>query len=153
MNFQFCHPVERAQSVVFQIWNWTRHERRIVSGSDVDETNAFVVSPSRISSPAHVRSDAFQVLPPSFFPPHALYNVSVCYCIQWHLHLNGPSGTSCLVDRELTYVLRRERGKTHPSALMFHQHSYTCLRYYDVIYLDVKQTEKNFCYSLAQRFL
>jgi len=101
----------------------------LVSGSDVGETNVFVVSPSRISSPVHARSDAFQVLPLSF-SPHALYNVSVCYCIQWHLHLNGPSGTSCLVDRELTYVLRPERGETHPSALMIQDtrsiHTHVC---------------------------
>jgi len=112
----------KEQSVVFQIWNRTRHERRTCEWLRCGETNVFGLSASRISSPAHARSNAFQFLPPSV-SPHVLYCVSVRYCIHCHLHLNGPSGTSCLVERELTYVLRQERRKTHPSALTIHDSS------------------------------
>jgi hypothetical protein len=107
------------QSVVFQIWNWKRHERRTCEWLWCGETNVSAVSLSRISSPAHARSNAFQLLSPSF-SPNVLYNASVCYCIHWHLRLNGPSGTSCLVEKELPYLSRQERGKTDPSALMIH---------------------------------
>jgi len=110
------------ESVVFQIWNWTSNERRICEWLWFCETNVFALSPSRFPSSAHARPNAFKILPLSF-SPHVLYHVSVCYCIHWHLHLNGPSGTSCLVQKELPYVLRHERGKTHSSALMIHDTS------------------------------
>jgi hypothetical protein len=110
LKYAVCNSVVQwtEQSLVFQIWNWTSHERRTCEWLWCGETNMFAMSLSRISSPAHTRSDASQVPPPSF-TPHVLYNVSVCYCIHWHLHLNGPSGTSCLVEKERPYVLRRER--------------------------------------------